>query len=304
MSMQKKAIIFSDGRVGHENQSRAFCELLELDYEICKVSYSSKFIKILSYLFDFFGIRAKIFKVQILDFSKFDMFVGTGSVSYYALKYYSMKFKKPSVAIMLPNGYKKDFSLIIANTHDRPNPRKNQLILPVSLSLFKPLELYKAGKKSIGFIIGGSNSSFEMSANIVNEIEQIRQKFSGYEFVLTTSPRTPKHVEDALVNFSWDYSVIFSKDGINPIGDFLSQCEWVFISIDSVSMISEAVSHGSASVAIIELNRKKKVNKFDDFIDSLISSGHARKWNGATSKKSLKKTAKYDLRELLKGVYL
>ena len=84
--------------------------------------------------------------------------------------------------------------------------------------------------------------------------------------------------------------MIYSRELVNPIGDFLAQCEWVFISEDSVSMISEAASNGSASVAILSLKRKDAHNKFDDFISALVSTGHARHYDEA-----LKKTTKYDL---------
>ena len=49
-------------------------------------------------------------------------------------------------------------------------------------------------------------------------------QFSDCEFALTTSPRTPRATESALEKLSWDYSVIYSREPINPIGDFLAQC--------------------------------------------------------------------------------
>lgn len=294
----QRALIFSDARAGHENQSKAFCQLNGYDYEICHVSYSHKIFKILSYLLDFLGIRAKIFITNDMKFHDFDVFVGAGSSTYYAIKFYAKKYSKKSVAIMLPKGYRKNFDLIIANSHDHPIPRHNQLVLPVSISNCKPSGFYTAGRKSIGFVIGGSNQSFEMNDEILNQIKKIRAEFNKYEFVLTTSPRTPKNIESALQELDWAYSVIFSKEQVNPIGDFLSQCEWVFISIDSVSMISEAVANGTANIGIIDLKRKNSKNKFDQFINALIATGHARKYG----KDTLKNTTKYDLKELIKGI--
>lgn len=232
-----------------------------------------------------------------LNFADFDLFVGAGSTSYYALKFYARRYAKPSIALMYPKGYRKDFSVIIAGAHDRPMPSANLKISPVSLSFSRPQGLYRPQRKSIGFIIGGPNSCFEMGDEILKQIEGVRAQFADCEFALTTSPRTPRATESALENLSWDYSVIYSREPVNPIGDFLAQCEWVFISEDSVSMISEAASNGSASVAILSLKRKDAHNKFDDFISALVSTGHARRYDEA-----LKKTAKYDLKAFVREI--
>ena len=353
----RKALILSDGRKGHENQSIAFCELKGLEFCICKIAYSNKLLKLFSYALDFFGLYFKIFKCDLggggtaadfkngsnlnnsalnspvaldsanlyaapngansdavsynanleaaadrnLNFTDFDLFVGAGSTSYYALKFYARRYAKPSVALMYPKGYRKDFSVIIAGAHDRPKPRANLKISPVSLSFSRPQGLYQPQRKSIGFIIGGPNSCFEMGDEILKQIEGVRAQFADCEFALTTSPRTPRATESALEKLSWDYSVIYSREPVNPIGDFLAQCEWVFISEDSVSMISEAASNGSASVAILSLKRKDAHNKFDDFISTLVSSGYARRYSEGAK---LKKTAKYDLKAFVREIEL
>lgn len=234
-----------------------------------------------------------------LNFADFDLFVGAGSTSYYALKFYARRYAKPSVALMYPKGYRKDFSVIIAGAHDRPKPRANLKISPVSLSFSRPRGLYQPQRKAVGFIIGGPNSCFEMEDEILKQIETVRAQFADCEFVLTTSPRTPRATESALEKLGWDYSVIYSREPVNPIGDFLAQCEWVFISEDSVSMISEAVSNGSANVAILSLKRKDAHNKFDDFISALVSTGHARRYSEGAK---LKKTAKYDLKAFVREI--
>ena len=342
----RKALILSDSRKGHENQSIAFCELKGLDFCIYKIAYASKLLKLCSYALDFFGLYFKIFKCDFgeggtaadlkngsnlnnpalnslvasdsanldaapngansdavsdrnLNFADFDLFVGAGSTSYYALKFYARRYAKPSIALMYPKGYRKDFSVIIAGAHDRPKPSANLRISPVSLSFSRPQGLYKPQRKSIGFIIGGPNSCFEMGGEILKQIEGARAQFADCEFVLTTSPRTPRVTESALEKLSWDYSVIYSREPVNPIGDFLAQCEWVFISEDSVSMISEAVSNGSASVAILSLKRKDAHNKFDDFISTLVSTGYARRYSEGAK---LKKTAKYDLKAFVREI--
>ena len=55
----KKALIISDGKPGHFNQSAAFCKHLGLDYEIIEVAYKSKAHKALSYLLDHLNIYSE-----------------------------------------------------------------------------------------------------------------------------------------------------------------------------------------------------------------------------------------------------
>ena len=52
-----KALILTDGKAGHENQSKAFARALGLDFEIASVIFKSKFHKAVSYLFDKLGIN-------------------------------------------------------------------------------------------------------------------------------------------------------------------------------------------------------------------------------------------------------
>jgi len=61
--------------------------------------------------------------------------------------------------------------------------------------------------------------------------------------------------------------------------------------------MSEAASNGSANVAILSLKRKDAHNKFDDFINALVSTGHARRYD-----ETLKKTAKYDLKAFVREI--
>ena len=58
MTNSAKAIVLTDGKAGHENQSKAFARALGLDFQLVPVKFKSPFHKMLSYLFDMLGIRA------------------------------------------------------------------------------------------------------------------------------------------------------------------------------------------------------------------------------------------------------
>ena len=61
--MEHKVLILTDGKAGHENQSKAFARALGCDFDLVEVHFKSAFHKLLSYLFDHLGIHTlRLFK--------------------------------------------------------------------------------------------------------------------------------------------------------------------------------------------------------------------------------------------------
>ncbi|MEN8726337.1 MAG: hypothetical protein ABF276_00060, partial [Sulfurovum sp.] len=80
-----RALILSDNRMGHLNQSLAFVKYLDISYDVISVKFKYRWYKALSYILDKIGINTeKLFDVQIDK--KYDLVVGTGSTTSYATK--------------------------------------------------------------------------------------------------------------------------------------------------------------------------------------------------------------------------
>ncbi len=282
-----RVLVLSDGRPGHLNQSLAFVKYLNVSYDVVSVTFKHQWFKALSYIFDKVGIYSeKLFDIQ-LD-KTYDMVVGTGSSTSYATKVLAKKMHAKSVAMMLPRGYRYDFDTIFAQSHDNPPKQKNIIEIPANFSYVKPKGLYKAKKKSIGIVIGGDNKLFKMSKETIQkQLDFIKQVYEGYEVAITTSPRTSKEIEDLIMSYAFDYEVIFSKNPVNPIPDFLEQCETVFITGDSTSMISEAVSYGKSNVVVLPLESKRN-NKFTRFISSMAREGYLHIFDDTIQQKNKK----------------
>lgn len=299
----KKALILSDGKIGHLNQSIAFCKIKNLNYHILELFCEGKFNKTLSYIFDRLNIYTSILlnrKIEIKDREFFDVVVSTGSSTYYANRFLSRKFKSKSVVLMLPSGYRLGgFDYIIAQSHDNPPKLKNLIEIPINLSLPIPIEHFVPEQKAISLIIGGNNDIFQMELQSIKRVlDYIFEKFPNHKKAVTTSRRTPKKIEKLIEGYSFDYSVIYSKDKTNPIGDFLKYSEFVFITSDSTSMISEAVSYGNAFVEIIKLKEKRENSKFINLIKTLEKSNHLHIFD-----KNIKlKSKKIDIKNILKRV--
>lgn len=247
-------LILSDGKPGHVNQSIAFAKHLNIDYDVYPVRFKGRLAKALSYLFDQKNLHLESLLCVGPVSGKYHAVVSAGSETYYANRVLAKKLDIKSVAIMLPKGYRYDFDLIIAQHHDRPPEQNNIISVPINLAFVEPQGLVRAeeGKKYVSVIVGGDSKRSKLSAALLREqLRQVFEFFPDHEFWLTTSRRTPSDVEQVLRDFTWTRAVYFSQEQINPIPDFLAQSEYVFLTADSTSMISEAVSFGSACVELL-----------------------------------------------------
>jgi len=265
ISTSKKVLIVSDGKTGHLNQSIAFCELKNIQYDIFEINPNDKLIKICSYILDFFHLYYNFFHYKMKN-NYFDAVVSTGSATYYTNKYIAKKLHIKSIAIMLPRGFRySDFDYILAQKHDNPPNLHNIIVMPFNLSINRPKGyLKKLEQKSLGIILGGDNAIFTMNRNDIKIIlDEIYEKYPNHLKYITTSRRTPKKIDILLENYQFNYEVIYSQESnINPIPDFIEVCNELFISIDSTSMLSEAKANSDANIHIIDLESKKQNTKF------------------------------------------
>jgi len=283
-----RILILSDKRAGHENQSIAFAKYLHAEFDILHVNFKTKIFKLISYVLDFLHVYTKnIFTCKEI-INNYDFIVSTGSSTYYANKTLSKLHNLKSIVLMLPKNYRYDFDYIFAQSHDNPKKQKNIIEIPANFSFIEPKDIYKPDKKSIGIIVGGDNSVFKMKIEVLKkQLNYIKEQFADYDIAITTSPRTSKEIEELVENYGFSYSVIFSKNKINPIPDFLNKCEYVFITIDSTSMISEAISFGNSCVEILPINNEKE-NKFYKMTKTLEKNGFLHIFDGKIKSKNKK----------------
>jgi mitochondrial fission protein ELM1 len=321
MEMKKKILILSDKRAGHLNQSIAFCRYMKLDYDIVEVRFKNRFLRLLSYLFDRVGIYTmSIFesinglphfvrsdghcgectkKQSIKELENYNIVVSAGSSTYYASKVIAKQLKLKSISMMLPRGYRYNFDYIFAQSHDNPPKRENIIPIPANFAYVEPRHLCILNKKSVGIVIGGDNSALHMSKELLKkQLDAIFDLYHSYEIAVTTSPRTAKEIEELLESYDFVYKVIYSKEPLNPIPDFLDQCEVVCITMDSTSMMSEAISYGNAAVIVLPLLVKRE-NKFSSLVTSLESEGYLHIFDGTIEQKN----RKIDFKQYLKGIY-
>ena len=312
-----KALILTDGKPGHENQSVALCRHLGLPYEKATVSYPWKPAKALSYLFDRFGVytqrffRISSFKSEI---SSFDVVVSTGSTTFYPSKVLARKLGLPNIAILNPKGYRADFTRILCPAYDHPPKRNNIIELPLNLCAADPeffaaktaefkLKYKPAPPAAVGFIIGGPNAISTIDAEeIRKQLEKAFELTAGCERWVTTSRRTPADVEAVIESMPFDYRLINSRDPYNPVPAFIQLCDRLFVTSDSASMISECASFGTAAVEILMNRQTRTPNKFEELIQGLEKLNAVHVFDGSLGTARVKIDLKERLQEVLKCI--
>lgn len=136
----------------------------------------------------------------------------------------------------------------------------------------------QAGQKLGCLLIGGASRShryhendWEQLAAAINSMGQ-----QGWRWLISTSSRTPVDVEvllqrrlnaEVIVKAVWWHQ---KQERILP--DFLGAADFVFITQDSLSMLSEAVSAGKPLIALAP-----DLIRHSDFLEQIISAQQHRK---------------------------
>jgi mitochondrial fission protein ELM1 len=312
-----KALILTDGKPGHENQSVALCQHLGLPYEKATVSYPWKPAKALSYLFDRFGLYTdRIFTIADcrLPITDCDLVISTGSTTFYPNKVLARKLGLSNIAILNPKGYRLDFTRILCPAYDHPPKKANIIELPLNLCAADPkffaektaefkLKHKPALPAAVGFIIGGPNAISTIDAEeIRQQLEKAFKLTAGCERWVTTSRRTPADVEAVIESMPFDYRLINSRDSYNPVPAFIQLCDRLFVTSDSASMISECASFGTASVELLINRQTRTPNKFEELIQVLEQLNAVHVFDGTLGSARVKIDLRERLQEVLKCI--
>ena len=326
--MQEKAMILTDGKAGHENQSRAFARALGLDFEIAPVRFKSKFHKTLSYLFDRIGLRPMWlweFVPQGFDAIpapkgmpapfKPSVVIGTGSGTFYPAKSLARKTGAKCAVVLYPRGYDiASFDCVLAPSFDRPKKVRNVVEIPANL-VASDAAFYAEGvekfkehyRKTTGreysqaraeaVIVGGPNKCSTMTPEWMKaELDRI---FAGdgkgerVERWVTTSRRTPPEVEAVVDSYPWDYKLLYSRDHFNPIPAFVSLADTLYVTAESTGMLSEACTSGRAAVVALD-NLNPGPHKFRRFVEDLVSAGYVRGAEGQPGNRKIDLSSQFE----------
>ena len=291
----KKILILTDGKAGHENQSKAFARALGCDFDLVEVHFKSKFHKALSYLFDHLniGTRKLLCSPSPLAFtSSYCGVIGTGSGTFYAAKAFAKELGVKCGVVLYPRGYDiASFDCVLAPAFDRPKNAPNVIEIPANL-VANDAAFYEKGVAAFGekrgedgrrktedavaVIVGGPNRCSTMTPEWMKaQLERIFSADSARtcQFWVTTSRRTPPEVEAVVDSYPWDFKLLYSKDHFNPIPAFVKLAKRLYVTAESTGMLSEACTFGTAEVVALD-NLNPGPHKFRRFVENLRKDGY------------------------------
>ncbi len=289
MGGEARAIILTDGKAGHENQSKAFARALGLDFVLVPVKFKSRFAKAMSYLYDRLGVSSTrlLEGLDNLDsLGKPRVVLGTGSGTFYAAKALAKKLGAKCGVVLYPRGYDlSSFDCILAPTFDNPAKRANVVEIPANL-VANDAAFYEKGVAAfrerysgaadnlVGVIVGGPNKCSTMSVEWMKaRLDEIFAANAGAQLCVTTSRRTPPEVEALVDSYPWTYKLIYSRDHFNPIPAFVQLAKRLYVTAESTGMLSEACTFGTAEVVALD-NLKPGPHKFRRFVENLRRGGY------------------------------
>jgi mitochondrial fission protein ELM1 len=183
------------------------------------------------------------------------------------------------------------FDLVVVNRHDRVTG-PNVIVTRTALHRATPERLAEAReiwaprlahlrRPLLSVLVGGSNGRFRLDAAVAAQLgEQIAglMRRDGVGVALTPSRRTDPAAIDALREriaplggWVWD------MQGDNPYFGMLALADVVLATVDSVSMVSEAVAT-SAPVMIAKLPGRSR--RIGEFAEMLVKDGRVRWFDG------------------------
>jgi mitochondrial fission protein ELM1 len=183
------------------------------------------------------------------------------------------------------------FDLVIAPRHDGISG-ENVVVTRGTLHGLAPAALEAArrdwapvfagmNRPLLAFLCGGSNGRFELTPTRVGAIcADLRQRMAreGIGVAVTASRRTGE-ANTALLHAELGAAGAYVWDGAapNPYLGLLAHADFVAVTQDSVSMISEAIGTGKPVYWIALEGRSRRLQRF---VEALTEDGVLRRWPG------------------------
>ncbi len=245
---------------------------------------------------------------QRLTAVKADYFLSCGS-SVAGVHFLSIPWQMAKSIVVLKPGLLslRGFDLVVLPQHDQPAVLPAKAVIAITraapnlitqeylkeqeeLLLKRYSHLKNSFRTKIGVLIGGNTKHVEFTEStikiIIHQIKEVARELNA-DILLTTSRRTPEQVEQLLwrelKKFDRCALLISASQGNVPeaVGGILALSDFVVVSGESISMVSEAVSSGKKTVvfrvgqsftanAVTDLGK----NKYERFVDKLNEQGY------------------------------
>ena len=273
-----KGILLTEGMHGMISQVEGLAKALDLKFIHEKIELNN-FWKLVPPKLT--PIQKFVFKNQLNK--DFDVVISCGRKSVIPSIYLKKKYKKKIVNIHIqdPKVSIKNFNFIVVPDHDNLRG-ENVLISKGAIHYLTNRELEentdylkpKINKeKIVSLIVGGPNKYYDYDENIINSIfNKIKQNFlsKGFQLILIPSMRTPKKIIHLAKDYFDNNQIIVNDVDKKAYLSSLNLADYIIVTCDSTSMISEAAMTGKP-IYIAQMPPIKKNKRFKKFFETFKS---------------------------------
>jgi len=269
-----KGILLTEGMHGMISQVEGLAKALDIEFIHEKIEINNfwKFIPP-----RFTPIRKFVFKNRINK--DFNIVISCGRKSVIPSIYLKKKYQNEimNIHIQDPKVSLKNFDLIVAPEHDGLQG-KNVLQTKGAIHYLRDNELetnknYLKSKvkkeKLVTLIVGGPNKYYNYNNKAIDNIfYKIKKNFinRGYQLIFIPSMRTPQYIIDKAKNFYDKNQIIITDVDKKAYLSSLKLADYIVVTCDSTSMISEAAITGKP-IYLAQMPATKKNDRFKKFFE-------------------------------------
>lgn len=249
---------FSDGKAGHDNQSRGLVEALDRmrPVEVIVLSPLPVTAALATWLR---GRPPTAWRERPAP----DLILGAGHHTHLSLLAARRCRGGRAVVLMRPSLPLRLFDLCVIPEHDSPPARSNVLPTCGALNRIQPSSMLEPGRGLL--LIGGPSAHFGWDdADLHRQIATVLAATPGMRWTLTTSRRTPAtFLVGLMAELDGTLTVVpVAETGPDWLPAQLAQASQAWVTADSVSMVYEALSAGAAvGVLDVPLKQPSRVSR-------------------------------------------
>ena len=281
-----KALLLTEGMHGMISQVEGMAKALNADYSHKIVRLSFPWNSIPPKFTPISQIVLKD-KIYITDNEIPDLIISCGRKSVIPsiflkrknLKIFTIHIQHPKVSL-------KNFDAIVAPEHDNLKG-DNVYNSKGAVHYITELEISKAkqylynkikSEKIVSLILGGPNKYYSFDSNqIINVFNQIKSIFvsDGYKVIVIPSMRTTKEIIDLAIREMGSCGHVVNKVDKQAYLSAYALANYVIVTCDSTSMISEAATSGKP-IFVAHMKAKKNNYRFKRFFELFKQMGITR----------------------------
>ena len=269
-----KGLLLTEGMHGMISQVEGLAKSLEIDFIHEKIELNN-FWKLIPPKIT--PVQSFVFKNKINE--KFDIVISCGRKSVIPSLYLKKKFKKKimNIHIQDPKVSLDNFDFVVVPEHDGISGEnvinsKGAIHYLRNEELDENINYLKSSvnkEKLVTLIVGGPTKYYDYKESVIKEIfSKVYKNFinKGFQLIFIPSMRTPKTVIDLAKSYFDKNQIIITEVDKKAYLSSLRLSDYIVVTCDSTSMISEAAITGKP-IYVAQMPNIKKNYRFKKFFE-------------------------------------